>query len=541
MKTYLPVAIRPIGGINADRAPVALETYESPLSTNILFEAGVARVRPHLLLDSVWALSSVRFAKSFIIDKGATYSQEPYVVFVRPTSLYKWNPYDGTPLQEVTGAGVSFSAVPAFNATLINGNVVVGNRVAGMTYWALGSTTYSTQTDALYRYFTGINSRVVGAFRIEGGNQDPRELGWSVAGDITDWTSDGAGAATLSDLADSITGLRTVDNRVVILRNEGYSFGTQTGQSTPAFRFETPIRKGIGFPYPQSIEEYNNSIFGIGRDDVYELTLSRGPQPIGTKIRKLLMPHLARGISYQGLIVRGDRGARPGQTQSSADSDFVPRTRYHLIPTSFAEDITFDATYAQAPHFSYDFGEGTWAIHTYNFPDRVSTAYEGVTAGAPGAQQSTKLSFLQRDIGDQYDWTEDHNSASEEPAILRSKVIKVGDGQTAFRVHNMLVTWALEGDYTQFNTEDLPTVEVAIYCKSRYQTRVERREIDFAKLAKEGSPDEWYNSWFSMQLSGNLFQVVMTIPAPIRMAIESITFYVSEAGQTVAGVTRDTD
>jgi len=489
----------------------------------------------------VWALNGVVFAKSHIIDRGATYPQEPYVVFVRPSSLYKWNPYDGTPLQEVTGAGVSFTTTPAFNMTLINGQVVVGNHVAGMIHWAIGGTTYTIETDAQYRYFTGLNSRVVGAFRIEGGNQDPREIGWSVAGDITDWTSAGAGAATLSDLADSISGLKTVDNRVVVLRNEGYSFGSQTGQSTPAFRFETPIRKGIGFPYPQTIEEYNNSIFGVGREDVYELTLSKGFMPIGTKIRRLLMPHLARGISYQGLIVRGDRGALPGATQSSADSDFVPRLRYHLVPTAFAEDIAFDATYAQAPHFSYDLGEGTWAVHTYNFPDRVPTVYEGVSAPAPGAHQSTKLSFLQRNIGDQYDWCEDLNNAGEEPATLRSKVIKIGDGQADFRLHNLLVTWALEGDYTQFNIRQLPKVEVAVRCKSRYTTRYEKRDIDFALLAQGGSPDDWFNSWFSMQLRGNLFEVTVTVPAPVRMAIEVITLYVSEGGQTQAGVSRDTD
>lgn len=541
MKTYLPVEWRPVGGINADRAPVALESYESPLATNWLFEQGVARVRPHLVLDRVWALNAVSYAKSFILDRGATYTQEPYAVFLRGSSIYKWNPYDGTPLEEVTGAGVSLVGIPANNVIVINGQVVVGNHATGMVHWTVGGTTYTVEADAKYRYFTGLNSRVIGAFRIEGGNQDPREIGWSVAGDITDWSGDGSGATTLSDLADSVSGLRTVDNRVVILRSDGYSFGSQTGQSTPAFRFETPIRRGVGFPYPSTIDEYNNSIFGVGRDDVYELTLSKGPAPIGTKIRRLLMPYLAKGIAYHGVIVRGDRGALPGVTQTTSESAFKPRLRYHLVPTLKALSsgaFTFSAD--DAPHFSYDINEGTWGVHTYNFPNKLSAAYEGITAPAPGGHQSTKLSFLQADIGDQYDWAEDFNSSNEEPAVLHSKVIKIGDGQVSFRVHNMLVSWALEGDYTQLDVRKLPKVEINVRCKSRYKLREQRRELDLALLA-DGHAGEWYNSWFSMELRGNLFEITVTVPAPVRIALEVITLYVSEGGQLQAGITRDTD
>lgn len=553
MKSYLPVTWRPVGGINADRAPVALESEEVSESTNWLFERGVARVRPHLLLDQVWAFNGMVFARSFLIDRGGTFFQEPYVVFERSAGVFKWNPYDGTPLAELTGSGFSIGSGEHANISSVNDSIMLGNNAAGMVYWTIGASAYSIQTDAKYRYFTGLNSRAVGAFRIEGGNQDPREIGWSVAGDITDWTSAGAGSTSLSDLQDSVSGLRTVGNTVVILRNDGYSYGRQTGNSTPAFRFETPVRKGIGFPYPTTIEEYNNSIYGVGREDVFEFTLEKGMRPIGTKIRSMLMRHLAAGISYRGVIVRGDRGAFPGTTQSTEDSQFVPRLRYHLVPVGSPHDfggiegLGFAATRNRAPHFSYDVEAGTWAVHTYNFLDQsqgtlspMKVAYEGVSGPAPSAHQSTKLSFLMSDVGDQYDWTENHNSVDEEPARLRSKVIKIGDGQSEYRTHNMLVTWALEGDYTAFDIKQLPKVEVTVRAKSRYAPREETRQIDLALLAS-GDPEEWYNSWFTMQITGNLFELFVEVPAPVRIAIESITLYVSEGGTTRAGVTRATD
>lgn len=490
----LEVPITPSGGVNLEQPSILIGDTQVQDSLNFLYENGTAITRPGLELKVQNIGHNSRYIRGYDLDGAVPYGislSDDDKIYRYPTGI------------EITGAGVAFGSSQHHNSEVANGAILIGNNPGGIIrHVPLVGFAYTVIADAPYRYVTGHLSRAVGANRIEAGSEEPREVGWSVTGDETDWTGVGSGSVNLSDRSDDITGIRVIDNVLVILCRHGFVLGYPTGSSQPPFSFRNTVRRGSGCPYPSTVLEYDNAVYFVGYRDVYAFTLQDGAVPIGTNIRKLLLRHIAEGINYQALIQEG-----------TTESDLVhyePRYRYHLAPTNGGPGT---------PHFVYDLKEQTWSIHRYDIS--ISAAFAFPLSGI-----AWTLGFAENEKV--YEWVQDNTLEAGQEATLKSKTFMFPEASRDFKLNKLLLLWRMLKEGT---SELSATVKVAT--TRNYKSENEIRVFNPSELA---SPSKWFTSMMVLRSSGQLMEFTFTHGAGYKFELAKASVYATELGKSRAGV-----
>jgi len=505
-------------GRNADSCTEAI---------NFLFERGVARTRPHARnwYSEFTAAHIVDYAKSFVLNQGNRYT---LYIDSANSALIRFASTDSSTSHsksQITGAGLTFGNRLYHNMIVASGDIVIGNHPGGMvTHTPLSTTTYTITSGAKYRYFTTSFNRVVGAYDITAGANNPRSIGWSTTTDITDWTSTGAGSTELTDIPDDITGLKSVNNVVVVARQTGWTLGYVTGSNTTGpFRWNLMVRDGAGCAWPATLDNYNNTLYCVGHDDVYQFDINQGAKPIGAQIREPLMRSISKGARYKGVITKGDFLYEPGaETVDGVQNNFVPRVRYHLVPVVPSEG---------ARHYSFDLKDQSWSSHSYNF--RINEAWEYVRdianhpiwslSFASAATDPEHISWWDGAAGARYaadatptSWPDE---IVDQDHVLVSPTFILGD--TASRdmnINRLMLVWALEANV---GGEEFPKVKLVATVQQEYKQVQVEQSLDLAEKIDARS-GEWNRSWFNVRLVGNLLKLQLVVPAGLKLAIKDI-------------------
>lgn len=115
---------------------------------------------------------------------------------------------------------------------------------------------------------------------------------WSATNDLDIWNPEdlngnvtGAGFAQLADIGDYLTGLVVTSGTAFILRSQGISYATATGNATNPFSFAHIGLgdQGEGSQLSQSVCQYDQTGVFIGNTDIFQV--SNAIVPIGSKIK----------------------------------------------------------------------------------------------------------------------------------------------------------------------------------------------------------------------------------------------------------------
>ena len=118
---------------------------------------------------------------------------------------------------------------------------------------------------------------------------------WSATNDLDTWAPlgldgnvTGAGFAQLADIGDYLTGLIVTNATAFIIRSQGISYATATGNATSPFNFNHIGLgdEGEGAQVTALLAQYDQSGLYVGNSDVYQV--ANGITAVGTKINKAL-------------------------------------------------------------------------------------------------------------------------------------------------------------------------------------------------------------------------------------------------------------
>lgn len=504
---HAPFIYRPVGGIGGALNPQSYEeTQVAADSANWLFEDGRAYARSQVN-NFVWG-NRVDFGRQwFNPDSVAGY----YFLIFDDGAL-------GTTAGTLTGPGTSFAAPRVYhNATMVNGAVIAGNHPAGMIRNVRGTTTYTVQSNAKYRYFTSHISRAVAAYDITSGSEDEKVVAWSAVGDEDDWTAASAGNSTLSEISDEITGIATIDHVLVIFRLYGIHLGFPSG-TTPPFNFRNFIPFGPGCCQGSTIADYNNELFFLGRDQVYRFHIGSQPRPIApVAIRDELLRGHAAGTGYQGFIeLQHSIGDSPLTSQMGG-----ARARYHLVPIGPHQIFGPDAGQTKA-HYSFDLESETWARHTYPFEVRAAFWGNWEAAG-------TVYIIADDSVGTTYTWstttpTKTSRDNLNEPARLRSRPLIIGDDPTQeFHLDRVLLLYRLRRPILEAGVDDaVGSLVFTVSCQQAGQPRAVEQTINLFGLESDNT-DEWRTLWVDVRITGQFFVYTIEVPSDSGFEVEQIT------------------
>lgn len=125
---------------------------------------------------------------------------------------------------------------------------------------------------------------------------------WTTAGELDNWNPldlsgniTGAGFTQLADIADYLTGLIVTSGTAFIIRSEGISYATATGNATLPFSFAHIGLgdEGEGAQVSSLACQYDQTGAYVGNSDVYQISSSISA--IGAKIKALLFQAIALG------------------------------------------------------------------------------------------------------------------------------------------------------------------------------------------------------------------------------------------------------
>jgi hypothetical protein len=216
--------------------------------------------------------------------------------------LQHWN---GSSWTTITGGGAAMTGTDAdpIRSTMALNLLVWVNGVDVPKKWQEGDANYSNLTadvnaPATARHVVAFADRVVFADIGTGASRNPQRVEWSASGAPTDFTTLGAGGATLFDTSDEsasddIMALKVFDTYLVVVRQRSIWLGQRTGEVAAPIRFYS-VLQGIGTIASDSVQTVGDlGIMFLGRDNVYLFhPENRGVIPIGETIKKALFQTL---------------------------------------------------------------------------------------------------------------------------------------------------------------------------------------------------------------------------------------------------------
>jgi hypothetical protein len=153
----------------------------------------------------------------------------------------------------------------------------------GTTLSTLALNGDGTAPISLAKFCTYYHGHLIFAYVYDAPNWMPQTVQWSYRGQPTYWSTGSAGYSDLIQGDDKITGMRVLNQRLYILKEDSLIECYFTGQTDPAFEFIEDRVKGIGCPHGRTCINTGSMLIFKGKDNIY---IFNGMQavPIGGEV-----------------------------------------------------------------------------------------------------------------------------------------------------------------------------------------------------------------------------------------------------------------
>jgi len=253
-------------GLRIDYDPVFIADQESANLTNVWFHRGLIKK------DLGWANYASNFGGPILlIDNFPRKSGDVHLLVFTDTKIHKKD--NGNWVEKYANASANLDASWFSTITYdANGSdlYVVTNGVDPILKWDGGGANFANlggigTTKAKYVYT--FKNRLILGYTIEGGEDNPFRVRWSVAGDPEDWANEGSGFVDIADSPDFITGFARLKDRLLVFKERSIWELAYVGGSTVF----TPVRRidAIGTFSPKSLVELGDAVLFFGSDNVY--------------------------------------------------------------------------------------------------------------------------------------------------------------------------------------------------------------------------------------------------------------------------------
>jgi len=263
----------PFGGLNTDNPPVIIQPNEAAQCDNFMLRNNYIGTRPRtsnflsappdgLPCSGIWTCWN---------SANNTY----YVYMTTLNNLYVLN-IGNTWSPAISGTGLAGILNTNFINALGNSYFVNGSgniyQVSGITNSVL-TNLYGAQ------FIMELAQTMLICNTYESGVNYPQRIRWCNGGNITQWdpfTYVGAGFADLLDISDQITGTLAMGSVGYIMRKNGITQITPTGNGIQPWYFNHlwASEHGVGMYYPDTVAQYGSLAFMLAEDNVYIFTPS---------------------------------------------------------------------------------------------------------------------------------------------------------------------------------------------------------------------------------------------------------------------------
>lgn len=489
--SWQDLACSPINGINLEDNDSALEQGLAVDSSNILYYGKQFYNRPGLTQLTTTMGQAAQFGWGLYLgDVPPATSSTPIIVLIGASDGKIYKIASNGTATEITGAGTTFGPKTYHNLAVVNGAILFGNNTGGLLRWDPAGTAYTILSAAKMRYVTGHFSRAVAAFDLNGNAlTGPRTIKWSKPGDEAVWdtspSTDGSGKTILSDAPDDITGISNLHNVVAVCRRTGFHLGYPTGNSSSAFRWESWSYKSVGVHWPGLSTTQDNTLYFVGRDDVYSFDLVKVTS-IGYQIKSSLLAELIGGATFCMFCSRGIASSKS-------------RQYLHIFPLSGSTN-----------HYVFDLLGMNWSKHlytgkvpSYGFAKPVGTY--GEAASFVDTSNPPKV----------FNW--DEQVICESPASISGPISAVGGPAIDAEIQRTLLK------LRRYNSTVTLTLTADLAGSPVTSTQ--------AQATPAGNDGKWTRVWFENRLTGQLFQAKIEILANERFVSDGWLHKVSESGR----------
>lgn len=504
-------------GLNQEDPDILLAEGQVRASQNMIFERGVASVRPgtsarFINFMTTTAGTTPVVPQPFIsgVIQAAGVAFLPYTIIVGLPYLYTYR-YDTTgPAFPSTYAGrlgggytphVAAATYANSSMAAVNSSVLVcmgnGMKISYLYTGTAENVVDGGGTPVKWKYVVAHKSRAVVASSFAGvGLAEDRYVGWSVTGDESNYYSPGSGQTLLADANTSIVGLGNIRDTIVVCREDGFHLGTLTGSGDAPYNWQRHSGGSIGVRWEYTLAFHGDRCFFVGTDDVYTFDLV-SVVPIGRAIRRELIKLLKNGAYYRGHVSIG-----------SADN---PRLTYNLVPL-FGATPFFGGDY---PHFCYDLQTGAWSRHEYDAPMNGGAFFAHTTA-----QYGNQIMFLdgtQAPSNSMANWDDTVTVTRE--CFMQGRSESLASPDREISVNRVMLV------YQNFGSDDVTAILTAEGVSAETPTS--------ASLTKALPPTtRWSRIFFDMRVQGSFNSCELRLPFGGRVQVASIWLDVADGGMT---------
>ena len=283
----------PFGGINVSAPDIIIPPTDSPYMNNIVLRQNYICSRPPFNLGILPDLPAACTGIATYLTTSNTYITLAFTatsVYTLATSALSWL------------GPVALPATALFNLSYIGS---VGNLyyVNGSQYVLYNGNAQVATNLFGARYIFELAGSLLIADTFEP-TEFPFRVRWCESGQPTNWdpnTYVGAGFTDLLDINDSITGTLSLGSVAFLLRRNGITQLTPTGNGIQPFNFNHlwAAEHGIGQYYPQACAAYGSVGFIFAFDNIYLLTINNFT-PIATKVMENIITDIGGIISPTG-------------------------------------------------------------------------------------------------------------------------------------------------------------------------------------------------------------------------------------------------
>lgn len=286
------------GGLDFERDPIELDEGQTPNCVDVRLDSGGVSTDFDF---SVFGSASASAADKNIMAlvPFELVDGTKLMMRMRPT---KWDRWNGTTWLELGGT-LTGTTSDRLYTVVMQGRVVGANMVDKLKSWdgVDGNNVVDLSADApIAAFITRIGTRMFAARIKVGSTIFPYNVAWCADGDITNWTTLGAGGTTLipegsNKDAGFITGLGTVEGGVVVFKQKGLQLGSLTGVGSAPFRFTTvDFQHGTESPWSICAGGAKVGLYFLGDDYMmYHFDGNSLPTPIGIPIYTVLKTSIA--------------------------------------------------------------------------------------------------------------------------------------------------------------------------------------------------------------------------------------------------------
>jgi hypothetical protein len=347
-------------------------------------------------------------------------------------------------------------------------------------------------------------------------------LAWTVAGTYSDWatTTLGAGSLVVDIANDSLIGLEVIKNQLVILSNKRVIMGYTTGMSLLPYRIEEYLGGDNGdvCAYGASIARFEDTLFYVGRNNIYRLQDGR-QVPIGNReIIPQLLGHAAVLMTHTGKIVNPLHHSNGTLLNHLR----INEPHYIIVPTSIA------SSNIDLPVFAYNIYRDAWTLITPKYESVGSLNNYPTAFHDDYFNESRGIHYLNKNKRTIHRLSKVVTSAAFDNACaIQTPPMLVGEADRDYTLTRALVKYTLK-------LNGNPTAPAVSFSGSVKQSGT---TVTFTPsqvfLSDQEGPDQMWLDLLYARATGQYFSLTMNLVVnpPIELVITEVTFFFTEAGE----------